>query len=222
MVDSTLITLKNIGFGYRAGQMIMDGLNFELKQGDRIAILGQNGAGKTTLFHIILGLLKPTKGTIAIFGKRCRREGDFKEIRKRIGLVFQDPEDQLFCPTVLEDVAFGPLNMGAKPEEAIDRAKDVLDQLGISHLSDRAPFRLSGGEKRVVSLATVFAMEPEVLLLDEPSTGLDQLTTERLVEIIRSYPLRGLVIISHDQEIIARMATKRLLLRDKKLVQISA
>lgn len=217
MNGSTLITLKNIRFGYSAGEIIMDGLDFELKQGDRIAISGQNGAGKTTLFHIILGLLKPTNGTITIFGKQRRQEGDFKEARKRIGLVFQDPDDQLFCPTVLEDVAFGPLNMGAGPEEAMDKARDVLDELGISHLSDRVPFRLSGGEKRIVSLATVLAMEPEVLLLDEPTTGLDQSTTERLMRIIGSYPLKGLVIISHDREIISRIAQKKLVFRDKKL-----
>ncbi len=220
MTGSPLITLKDICFGYTSGQIIMEGLDFELRQGDKIAISGQNGAGKTTLFHIMLGLLKPAKGTITIFGKQHRQEVDFKETRKRIGLVFQDPDDQLFCPTVLEDVAFGPLNMGAEPEEAADKARRILDELDILHLSDRVPFRLSGGEKRVVSLATVLAMEPEVLLLDEPSTGLDQSTTEKLIRIIDAYPLNGLVIISHDQEFISRVAREKLVFKDKKLARM--
>ncbi len=213
----SLISLEDIRFGYTPGENVLDGVSFSLCEGERLSLQGGNGAGKTTLFHIILGLVAPHSGSITIFGRPCRTEEDFKGARRRIGLVFQDPDDQLFCPTVVEDVAFGPLNMGLKAKEAVERADATLDALGISHLRNRVPYRLSGGEKRLVSVATVLAMQPEVLLLDEPTTGLDCWVTERLIKVIKSYPCRGLVLISHDSRVTAELTTKAVVLRNHRL-----
>ena len=133
--------------------------------------MGPNGSGKTTLFHIIMGLLTPSSGTIEFFGKPVKTEKDFRKVYKKVGLLFQDADDQLFSPTVLEDVAFGPLNLGKSKLEARNIAQNTLERLGIAHFENRVTHKLSGGEKRLVALATVLSMEPELLLLDEPNTG---------------------------------------------------
>ena len=138
-----------------------------------MALLGPNGCGKTTLLHLIVGLLRPSAGQIEAFGRQRMAEADFHEVRRRVGLLFQDADDQLFCPTVAEDVAFGPLNLGKSRDEVRRIVAGTLDSLGLAGYEHRVTYRLSGGEKRLVALATVLAMQPEVLLLDEPSGGLD-------------------------------------------------
>jgi cobalt/nickel transport system ATP-binding protein len=203
-----LIDLDGISFGYPNGNQVLEGLNIRLEEGDKIGLLGENGTGKTTLFHVILGLLKPNKGEIYIFGKRRKTEQDFKEIRRVIGLLFQDSDDQLFCPSVIEDVAFGPLNMGMNHQEATDRAEQTLDELGISHLRNRIPYQLSGGEKRLVSMATILSMRPEIILLDEPTTGLDEKTRERLISVLQNYPAKAWIMISQIRSTIEAMSNK--------------
>ncbi len=215
--NTSLIHLENINFSYSSGQLVLDDVNLTMEEGARIALKGGNGAGKTTLFHIILGLIRPLSGSVTVMGRTCVGEEDFKQVRRQVGLVFQDPDDQLFCPTVIEDVAFGPLNMGLKSSEAIERADSTLSSLGISHLRDRVPYRLSGGEKRLVSVATVLSMKPDVLLLDEPTVGLDQWVTERLIRVIRDYPCRGLLLISHDSRIADALTTRSLVLKGHKI-----
>jgi cobalt/nickel transport system ATP-binding protein len=152
-----------------------------------------------------MGLLKPLPGRIEIFGRHVREETDFTEVRRRIGLLFQDADDQLFNPTVLEDVAFGPLNLGKPKDEAIAIARRTLAFLGMDGFEDRITFKLSGGEKRLVSLATVLAMEPEVLLLDEPGNGLDVRTCARLIEILPSLDLSN-ILISHELDFMTAVA----------------
>jgi cobalt/nickel transport system ATP-binding protein len=174
---------------------------FEVQSGDRIGLVGPNGSGKTTLCHIIMGLLKPESGDVEIFGKMRREESDFADVRGRIGFLFQDADDQLFCPTVLEDVAFGPLNLGKTVDEAKDIVRRTLTSLKLEGFEERITYQLSGGEKRLVSLATVLAMEPELLILDEPTTGLDAETSERLAEILRESEL-PYILISHDREFV--------------------
>ena len=169
--DNIVINLSDISFAYSGNATVLDKLNLQLYSGERLGLIGPNGSGKTTLFHIIMGLLKPSSGIIEIFGKQVSEEKDFRSVRERIGLLFQDADDQLFSPTVLEDVAFGPLNLGKSQDEARDIAHRTLDVLGLSGFEDRITYKLSGGEKKLVSLATVLAMEPEILLLDEPSNG---------------------------------------------------
>jgi cobalt/nickel transport system ATP-binding protein len=197
-----IIELQGVSFGYPGGPSVLHDLDFTLRPGERIGIMAPNGSGKTTLFHLIMGLVKPLAGQVSFFGRVLREEKDFTEVRRRIGLLFQDPDDQLFSPTVLEDVAFGPLNLGKTKTEAAAIARRTLAFLGLNGFEDRITFKLSGGEKRLVSLATVLAMEPEVLLLDEPENGLDTRTRARLMEILRGLDI-AYILISHEIEFLA-------------------
>jgi len=180
------------------------GLDFSLSTGQRLGILGPNGAGKSTLFQVAMGLLHPSAGQIEGLGRLCLREEDFRELRRAVGYVFQDPEDQLFCPTVLEDVAFGLLNLGQNREEAKEKALMTLGRLNLAGLEDRGTYRLSGGEKRLVSLASVLAMNPRGLLLDEPANGLDPEHATRLEKVLRESNLAW-AMVSHDRSLLARM-----------------
>ena len=203
-----LIRLRDLTFGYDSGHDVLKKLSLTLSQGDRVGLTGPNGSGKTTLFHIILGLLKPREGEIEIFGKKMRDEADYREVRERVGLLFQDANDQLFCPTVAEDIAFGPLNLGKRHEEALKIVSKTLGILGLVDFEDRVTYKLSGGEKKLVSLATVLAMKPEILLLDEPTSGLDEETTERIIQVLNSSSA-SYMIISQDREILAK-TTRRI------------
>ena len=166
-MSEPLIELQDITFAYPgAPQPVFKDFNFQLLPGKHLGLIGPNGCGKTTLLHLIMGLLKPQAGKISIFGDEVSKEKDFVAIRQKVGLVFQNPDDQLFCPTVLEDVAFGPLNQGKSPEEAIQIARETMEGLGLAGFEDRVTYKLSGGEKKLVSLATVLAMQPRLLLLD--------------------------------------------------------
>jgi cobalt/nickel transport system ATP-binding protein len=200
--NDLLINLAGISFRYPDGPPVLNELDFRLHQGNRIGLIAPNGSGKTTLLHIIMGLLKPSSGKLEIFGRLVREEKDFADVRRRIGLLFQDADDQLFSPTVLEDVAFGPLNLGKSKTDAVQIARQTLDFLGLAGFEDRITFKLSGGEKRLVSLATVLAMEPEVLLLDEPMNGLDIKTRAKLSEILSGIDL-SYIVISHDFDFLA-------------------
>jgi len=195
--NSLIIDLKGVSFAYPGDKLVLDQLSFQLRRGERIGLAGPNGSGKTTFFHIIMGLLRPSSGRIELFGRPANEEKDFTGVRKRIGLLFQDADDQLFCPTVLEDVAFGPLNLGKSPEEARDIALKTLSRLDLSGFENRITYKLSGGEKRLVSLATVLAMDPEVLLLDEPTNGLDEETEEKITGILKGLNL-SCIFISHN------------------------
>lgn len=198
-----MINLTEVSFSYPGRDVILDKVNLKIHRGDRLGLIGPNGSGKTTLFHIIMGLLRPTSGTIEIFGKPAKEEKHFRGVRERIGLLFQDSDDQLFSPTVLEDVAFGPLNLGKSQEEAKEIAQRTLELLGLSGFEERITYMLSGGEKRLVSLATVLAMQPEILLLDEPNNGLDDDTRARLIEILPALDL-SYIVISHEIDFLAR------------------
>jgi len=184
---------------------VLDQLDFTLTQGDRIGLVAPNGSGKTTLLHVIMGLLKASSGTIEIFGKERRHENDFAEVRRRIGLLFQDADDQLFSPTVIEDVAFGPLNLGKSKQEALAISRHTLDFLGLTGFENRITYKLSGGEKRLVSLAAVLAMQPRVLLLDEPSNALDSAMKARLIRILQKLELTY-ILISHEFDLLSQTA----------------
>ena len=192
-----IINLQNISFSHPGGKTVLEQLDFKFYRGDRIGLIAPNGSGKTTFFHLIMGLNKPTSGHLELFGKTVSNTKDFAEARRRIGLLFQDPDDQLFSPTVIEDVAFGPLNLGKSKADALGIARQTLANLGLEGFEDRITFKLSGGEKRLVSLATVLAMEPEVLLLDEPLNALDAETGSKVAEIISNLD-QSYIIISHD------------------------
>ncbi|MBI4795216.1 MAG: ABC transporter ATP-binding protein [Deltaproteobacteria bacterium] len=197
-MSEPLIELQDITFSYPgAATPVFQDFNFQLLPGKHIGLIGPNGCGKTTLLHLIMGLLKPQAGKIVIFGQEVSKEKDFVAVRQKVGLLFQNPDDQLFCPTVLEDVAFGPLNQGKAPAEAIRIARETMAKLELEGFEDRVTYKLSGGEKKLVSLATVLAMQPQLLLLDEPTTGLDTDTKHRLVHLLQDLDI-GYMIVSHE------------------------
>ncbi|MGA2067480.1 MAG: ABC transporter ATP-binding protein [Thermoguttaceae bacterium] len=191
------IEFRDVDFSYGPDRPVLSGCSLRLEPGQRLALVGANGSGKTTLLHLIVGLLRPERGVIEIFGKPRAAEADFHEVRRRVGLVFQDADDQLFCPTVAEDVAFGPLNLG-KPRDEVQRiVARTLDCLGLAGYERRITYRLSGGEKRLVALATVLAMDPDVLLLDEPAATLDDQAVARLIAVLAALP-QALLVVSHQ------------------------
>ena len=214
--DDALIRFKNVNFLYDAQRPVLRGVDFVLRPGERVGLTGPNGSGKTTFLHLIVGLHTPTSGEIEIFGKPRRVEKDFHDVRTRVGLVFQDPEDQLFCPTVIEDVAFGPLNLGKRPDEAKATARTTLEKLGLESLENRITYHLSFGEKKLVSLATVLAMEPEVLLLDEPIAGLDPDATDHIPDVLSRLDL-PMIVVAHDRGFLTRVTSSRLILKGGRL-----
>jgi cobalt/nickel transport system ATP-binding protein len=210
-MSAPLFRLTGVSFAYDSGPAVLRDFSFTLHAGERTALLGPNGAGKTTLLHVMVGLLRPQGGSIEAFGALRRKEKDFYAVRARAGLLFQDSDDQLFCPTVLEDVAFGPLNLGASAAQAQATARETLAMLELADLAPRVTHKLSGGQKRMVALAAVLAMRPEVLLLDEPTNALDAATRERLIAVLSRLP-QAMVLASHDGDFIDRLATRRTML----------
>ncbi|CUH50873.1 energy-coupling factor ABC transporter ATP-binding protein [Shimia marina] len=213
----TILQLDDIHFAYAGQAPILAGASMQLEAGQRLSITGPNGAGKSTLFRISLGLQSPTAGQVTVFGKPRNVEADFLDVRRRVGLVFQDPDDQLFCPTVAEDIAFGPLNLGRSKEEALQIVDRVLTDLDLMHLKERITHKLSGGEKRLVTLATVLAMEPEALLLDEPTNALDTKNEARLLEILQALP-QAILLVSHSPAFRQALAPDSLILEDGQLI----
>lgn len=211
-----LIEFRDVAFSYR-GVPVLSGAEFALNEGERLGLAGTMGSGKTTLLHLAVGLLKPDSGTIRAFGADRRKETDFYEVRRRVGLVFQDSDDQLFCPTVLEDVAFGPLNLGYSNSDAGDAASKALAQVGMNGFEKRITYRLSGGEKRLVALATVLAMNPDVLLLDEPHNGLDASAFKRVETLLSSLP-QSMIVVSHDRKFLRSVTTRSLMLEDGRVI----
>jgi cobalt/nickel transport system ATP-binding protein len=216
-VTAPLLELRGVGFGY-PDRCVLTGVDFALRPGDRVALVGDNGAGKSTLLHLLVGLHQAAAGEVIAFGLGRRREADFREVRARVGLLFQEADDQLFCPTVLEDVAFGPLNLGRTQAQAREIAVQTLGRLGLAGFADRVTHRLSSGERRLVALATVLAMEPEVLLLDEPTSGLDEATQVRMTAHLAGLP-QAMVIVSHDRGFLGRLANRAVLLSSGRLAE---
>ncbi|MCF6283796.1 MAG: energy-coupling factor ABC transporter ATP-binding protein [Candidatus Hydrogenedentes bacterium] len=211
-MSEATIELCSIDFAYSGAAPLFEQFDLSLMPGERIALAGDNGSGKSTLLHIITGLLRPQQGVVRAFDKRRAREADFREVRRRAGYLLQDSDDQLFCPTVLDDVMFGPLNFGLSRAQAHERALRILGELGLPDHGARVTYKLSGGEKRLVALASVLAMEPDVLLLDEPTAGLDVRTEERLVEILQALR-QDMILVSHNQAFVDKIATRRVTLR---------
>ena len=214
-MNAPLIELRRIGFAY-ADRPVFHDLDLSLHRGERVALVGPNGAGKTTLLHLIVGLRSPSAGQILAFGEERCVERDFHGVRARVGLLFQDSDDQLFCPTVIEDVAFGPLNLGRSSAQARADAEQTLDLLGLAGFAERVTHRLSAGEKRLVALATVMAMRPDVLLLDEPTNGLDETTERRLTQLLASMD-QAMIIVSHDRHFLQSLSTRALHLANGRL-----
>lgn len=203
-----IIETRDLSFVYPGGITALRRVNFIAPRKKRIAIIGPNGAGKSTLFKHFNGILKPTSGEVLIKGEPITKE-NLKEVRKTVGLVFQNADDQIFCPTVEQDVAFGPTNLGLDEKTVSHRVEEALKLLGIEELRRRVPHHLSGGEKKRVAIAGVLAMEPEVLVLDEPNAGLDPRSMRDLVDFIRALTEEyGMTLIfsTHDLSLVSELA----------------
>ena len=190
-----LIELRNVSYSWPEGTRALDGVDFRADRGDRIALVGANGSGKSTLLLHLSGCLSPDSGTCLIDGIPVDSEG--KSARRTVGMTWQDPDDQIFMPTVVEDVAFGLVARGIPREDAGRRALEELAALGAAHLAERIPHRLSGGEKRLVALAGVLVTDPDVLALDEPTASLDPKSRRMLISVLSSLRTT-LVIATHD------------------------
>ncbi|MGH9631244.1 MAG: energy-coupling factor ABC transporter ATP-binding protein [Bryobacteraceae bacterium] len=200
-----LVEIRDLFFEYDDGTRALDGVNFELYSGECVVLLGTNGSGKTTFLLHLNGLLTG-KRPIRVCGLEVNRK-NAAELRRRVGVVFQDSDDQLFMPTVIEDVAFGPLNEGLSLKSAWEKAAARLEEVGVLHVKDKAPYHLSSGEKRRVALAGILAMTPEILVLDEPTTSLDPPAQRELVEILRRLP-QAKVIATHDVHFARAIGTR--------------
>ena len=201
-----LFSLQDISFSYGNARLLR-GVSLALRTGDYIGITGDNGSGKSTLLHIGAGLLSPDSGTVRFRGEVCTSESDFARLRRGLGYLLQNAADMLFCPTVLEDVAFGPVNYGATDEEAGVKAREILEKLGLMHLAARNAHNLSGGEQKLVALAAVLATDPHFLFLDEPTNELDSRARIMLVSILQQVAL-PFVIVSHDQGFVEEVCNR--------------
>lgn len=207
------LAVSGLSFSYPSRAGVLQDANLEIAAGERVGLIGPNGAGKTTLFLLICGVLRPTSGEIRLFG-RAVVPGSF---RPEIGLVFQDPDDQLFSPSVWDDVAFGPQNLGLSRDQVAARVKGALSLAGVETLATRAPHHLSGGEKRMVSIAGVLAMRPQLVIYDEPSASLDIRSRRRLISFLQGSE-QTLLIASHDLELILEICSRAVLLDEGRIV----
>ncbi|MBE2899742.1 ATP-binding protein [Methanothermobacter thermautotrophicus] len=215
-----MIELRGLSYSYPDGTPALRGINMKIDKGERVAVIGPNGAGKSTLFLHLNGILRPTTGEVIIDGKKMEYSRDLIKIRQKVGIVFQNPDDQLFSPTVREDVAFGPMNLGLPMDEVEERVRDALQKVGITGYENRAPHHLSGGEKKRVAIAGILAMKPEIMVLDEPTTGLDPETADGIIRILLELSMEGITVIisSHDVEIISQFAERVFVLNNGKLI----
>lgn len=216
MSEPAIFALDHVSFSYPPDHAVLANASFGLEEGRHVGLYGPNGSGKTTFFRLALGLITPDEGQLLFHGQPVREEKDLRALRRAVGLVLQNADDQLFCPTVLDDVAFGPLNQGLTEVQARQRAERTLAELGLEGFGPRLTHRLSGGEKKLVSLATVLSMRPEALLLDEPTNDLDPEARERLIAVLTSLKTAR-IIISHDWDFLARTSDTFLTIADKKL-----
>ena len=217
MSQTPAIEVSGLSFGYPQGRLALDGVSFTVAPQESVGLVGPNGAGKTSLFLCLTGVLSPRSGVMRVSGLDVRDPGQRRQLPRHVGIVFQDSDDQLFNSSVMDDVAFGPLNLGLSAEEVHQRVAEALEQVGLSGFEQRVPFHLSSGEKRRVALAGVLAMRPEILLLDEPSIYLDPRGRRELIRQIKG--LRVLkVIAAHDLELIRETCARVLVLDHGRLV----
>ncbi len=218
--NMNIIETRNLTHIYRGKIKALDGINFTAKPGERIAIIGANGAGKSTLFKHFNGILKPTGGEILVKGEPISKQ-NILDVRRTVGVVFQDPDDQIFAPTVKQDVAFGPMNLGLSPEDIEKRVHESLETVRLTGFEERAPHHLSMGEKKKVAMAGILAMQPEVLVLDEPTAGLDPGGAIRLIKLINEMNRHlGITIITatHEVDIVPLLADRVCIMSMGKII----
>ena len=209
-----MLEFRNVSFGYDRTSPVIRDLSFKINDGETVGLIGANGAGKSTVMKLILGLLSG-EGEILLDGVEVKKE-TLSDIRKKIGFVLQDSDDQMFMPTVYEDMIFGPMNYGMSREEADKRADEVLEKLGITALKHRHNHRLSGGEKRMAAIATILAMEPEVILMDEPTAALDPYNRRIVINAVNGLS-QTRIITSHDLDMIMDTCERVILLSSGRI-----
>ncbi len=207
-----IVEVKDLRHTYPDGTHALRGVSFRIMHGESVAIVGANGAGKSTLLLHLNGYLAPTSGTVRVGDIPLTKE-TLPDIRRTVGMVFQDPDDQLFMPTVYEDVAFGPYNLGLPREEVNARVMQSLRTSGVEHLANRPPYRLSGGEKRRVAIASVLSMSPDVLVMDEPTTGLDPYARRRLIGLMKEFR-HTKIITSHDLDMVIDLCERTIVMHE--------
>jgi len=227
-MDEIIFELNSVSFSHAGKFPALSNIYAQIKRGERIALLGANGTGKSTLLHLLDGLIFPDTGSIKAFGRPlCQKDFNNQafssDYRKKVGFVFQNPDVQLFCPTVEEDIFFGPLQLGMDIKEAEARVENIADKLNIRHLAKRMPHQLSLGEKKKVSIASVLAIDPQVLLLDEPTAGLDPRTCRELIDLIDEYHSRGKTVVTaiQDLHLVPELADSILILDEGKTIAVS-
>ena len=209
-MNAPAIRVENLSYHYPDGRVALDGVDLNIAPGERVAILGPNGAGKTTLMLHLNGALSASSGTVEIGGMALSRK-NLRDIRRRVGVVFQDPDDQLFMPTVAQDVAFGPANFGVTGDALAEGVQAALEIVSMTEHADRSPAHLSGGQRRRAALATVLACEPEILVLDEPSANLDPVARRELAETLATLSAT-MVIVTHDLPYAAQLCERAIVL----------
>lgn len=210
-METPVIETKDLNYDYPDGTRALRDVSIKIKKGEKVAFIGSNGAGKTTLFLQFNGILKPVSGRINISGEKMEYKKEvLTRIRQEVGIVFQNPDDQLFAPTVVEDVAFGPMNLGLSKEEVKKRVDDALKRVEMKEYKKKAPHHLSGGQKKRVAIAGILAMEPKIMVLDEPTTGLDPYGVLQILKILNKLSLEKMTILltSHDVDIIPLFADR--------------
>lgn len=209
------IKFDNVHFSYSNGYEALKGISFLITHGEKVALLGLNGAGKSTVLLHTNGLLLPSSGEVNIGGIPVTKK-TASTVRRAVGMLFQNPDDQLFMPTVEEDVAFGPLNMGLEKDEVRRRVAEALERAGVAGLEKRAPFQLSGGQKKSVALATILSMEPDILVMDEPTSQLDLVARRRVVDVIASFS-HTCLIATHDLDLARDLCPRSILIADGRV-----
>jgi len=207
-----IVEVKNLQHIYSDGTAALKDVSFIITHGESVGIIGANGAGKSTLLQHLNGSLEPTGGSIHI-GHTPLSKGTLPDIRRTVGMVFQDPDDQLFMPTVFDDVAFGPLNLGFSPADVEQRVSEVLELVSAGHLRDKPPYHLSGGEKKRVAIATVLSMSPDILVMDEPTNGLDPFARRQLMALLRDFE-HTRIFTSHDLDMVMELCDRVIVLHE--------
>ncbi|MHB1420841.1 MAG: energy-coupling factor ABC transporter ATP-binding protein [Bacillota bacterium] len=211
-----IIQANNLKYKYPDGRQALNGVTFQILHGESVGIVGANGAGKSTLLMHLVGVLFPDEGEIRV-GEVPVIKKTLPVIRQSVGMVFQDPDDQLFMTTVYDDVAFGPRNYKLPEEEVEKRVKSSLETVGILHLMDRPPYKLSGGEKRAAAIATVLAIDPDILVMDEPSSALDPKSRRRLIKLLQRFA-HTKILATHDLDMVLELCERTIILNDGKVI----
>lgn len=210
-----IVEMKDLHYTYPDGNSALNGVSFRITHGETVAIVGANGAGKSTILLHLNGCLIAETGTVRIGDFPLTRK-TLDQVRRTVGMVFQDPDDQLFMPSVHEDVAYGPLNLGLPLEDVEQRVNDALSTVGMLHLKDRPPYRLSGGEKRSVAIATVLSMSPSILVMDEPTSNLDPKARRQLIHLLKTFE-HTIILATHDLDMVLDLCSRTIVLKKGRI-----